>query len=176
MTLLVRSPAASSGVVSQVRQAIHQIDPALALSDIRSMDAIVSASVSTQRLTAMLVAVFAALAMLMATLGIFGVLAQSVAQETRALAIRVALGARSAQLVRSVVGRGALLTGIGVIVGLAGMFAVTGVLSTLLFGVSSSDPLVMAGVVALFVLAASLACAIPAFRATRADPISALRQ
>lgn len=175
MTLVVRSSGAPSGVVSRVREVMRRTDAGVALSDIASMEAIVSASVAGQRVTATLIAAFAALALLMAALGIFGVLAQSVAQDARGLAIRVALGARPAWLVRAVTARGLALTAAGVAVGLAATIGTTGLLSNLLFGVSRTDPVVLGGVVVLFLVVATLACALPALRATRADPVRALR-
>jgi predicted permease len=175
MTLVVRSTAEPEDAVRLVAAAVREIDRTIPVSQVRTLDEVLNESVAGQQFTALLIGMFAGLAVLMAIVGILGILAQSVIQESRAIAVRMALGARPGQIVSRVFRRGMRLTLGGLAIGLLATLATTRVLTTLLYGVTPTDPLVIGLVVALFLLTAALACMLPAVRAARANPIRALR-
>jgi putative ABC transport system permease protein len=139
------------------------------------MDQIVSESVASRRLSMSLLAGFAVVALLLASMGLYGTLSYSVAQRTQEIGIRSAMGAQPRDIFKLVVGHGMRLTLAGIGFGLAGSFALTKLLATFLFGVSATDPLTYAGVAVLLLGIALLACYIPARRASKVDPIVALR-
>jgi len=139
------------------------------------MNELVNDSVSTRHATLVLLELFSALALVLATIGIYGVIAYSVALRTHEIGIRMAIGARRSDVLRMVLGQGARLSLLGVAIGLAAAFALTRLLSSLLFEVNANDPVTFAGVAGILVLVAMVACAIPAIRATRVDPLIALR-
>jgi putative ABC transport system permease protein len=174
-TLLVRSKGDVSSLVAAVRSKIAEIDPTLPVTGILSMDEVVAASVAQPRLIMQFVGVFAGFALLLAALGIYGVMAYSVTQRKQEMGIRVALGATRADIFRLIVGHGMLLTAGGVIVGILASMALTRLLSSLLFNVRAMDAGVFGAAALTLALAALLACLLPARRATRVDPIVALR-
>ena len=135
----------------------------------------VNSSVATPRYRTTLLALFAALAMILAATGIYGVMSYSVAQRTHEIGVRMAVGARQRDVLKLVVRQGMLLALIGVVVGLAGAFALTRVMSSLLFGVTAKDPLTFGAVAGLLSAVAFIACFVPARRATKVDPLVALR-
>lgn len=173
--LIVRTAGDPTSVVAAVRQAIWSVDPAQPISNVRTMDEILSEEVAQRRIGMTLLAAFAALALLLASLGIYGVLAYAVTQRTQEIGIRMALGADRLSVLRLVMGDGARLAGTGIAVGLGLSFALTRLMSGLLFGVSASDPRTLAGVTLLLIVVALLACYLPARRATKVDPMIALR-
>ena len=140
------------------------------------MDDVVANSLGTRRVSMQLFAVFAIAALLLAALGIYGVMAYSVTQRTHEIGLRMALGAQRSDVLSLVIRQGMTLTGIGVIVGLAGAFALTRVIGNLLYGVTATDPATFVAIPLLLLFVALLACYLPARRAARLDPIRALAQ
>ena len=175
MTLAVRTAGAPTGVVNAVTALVHEQDPDLAVADVRTMDDVVAASVTEQRLTMVLLAVFAIAALLLASIGIYGVIAYSVTQRTQEIGIRMALGAQRGDLVRMVVGQAMILTLAGIAAGGAGAFLLTRLMTKLLFNVKPGDPLTFVAVSLILAAVAALASYLPGLRATRVDPVVALR-
>jgi putative ABC transport system permease protein len=174
-TLVVRSSGDPQPLVAAVRAAVARQDPNLATGAVQSMNAVVSASLAQPRLTAQLVGSFALLALALASVGIYGVMAYTVTQRTQEMQIRLALGARPRDIFGLVLGQGARLVGLGIGLGLLASFAVNRLLASLLFATSASDPATYAAVALLLLAVAAAACCIPARRATRIDAVLALR-
>jgi putative ABC transport system permease protein len=173
--ITVRTTTAPLNLSSAVKQEINAIDPSLPLSQIRSMEEIVARSVAPQRFNMLLIGLFAGLGIVLAAIGIYGVMSYSVAQRTPEIGIRLALGAQQSDIIRMIVQQGLAMALIGVVIGLIAAFALTRLMANLLFGVSATDPLTFV-VVALFLGGIALvACLIPARRATKVDPMIALR-
>jgi putative ABC transport system permease protein len=175
MTLVVRSTREAHSLVSAMRAKIGEVDPMLPVSGILSMEDVVSTSIAQPRLIMQFVGVFAGLALLLSAIGIYGVMAYSVTQRKQELGIRVALGAEPRDILRLVVGQGMRLALVGMVAGVLTSLLLTRVLSSLLFGVHAIDPLAFVGAAVALVIAAFMACYLPARRATRADPIVVLR-
>jgi putative ABC transport system permease protein len=146
------------------------------MSSINTMDKLVEQSVGQRKLSMILLGVFSAIALLLASLGIYGVMSYSVTQRTRELGIRMALGAARSQVLALVVGQGMALALVGVAIGLVAAFAVTRFLSSQLYGVGATDVPTFVGVSGLLIGIALIACLLPAMRATRVDPVTALRE
>ena len=176
MTLIVRSASDPAQLVRAARAAVSAIDPALAVYDDTTMTALLARSVASPRFYAALFAVFALVALVLAAIGVYGVIAYLVAQRTKEIGIRMALGARRADILWLVVGRGLALALGGVTAGLAGSLATSRALAGLLFGVGPFDVATYAAAALLLVGVAVLACALPARRALGADPLVALRE
>jgi putative ABC transport system permease protein len=174
-TLIVNSRGDSQALVSGVRTKIAEIDPNLPVTNIASMDSIVAASVAQPRVLSQFVGVFAGFALLLAAIGIYGVMAYSVAARTQEMGIRMSLGAEPRDIVRLVVGQGMRLAFLGVAIGIAASLVLTRLISTLLFGVSTTDPVEFSLAATVIVTTALIACYLPARRATRVDPIVVLR-
>ncbi len=176
MTLVARTTGAPANLTAAIRNAVLQIDKEQPIADVRTLDRILSTSIAQQRFSMLLLGVFAAVAMLLAAVGIYGVLSYSVTQRIHEIGIRMALGAGRHDVLRLLIGHGMLLTLIGVAAGLAAAFALTRLMSTLLFDVSATDPITFGLIALLLVTVALLACWIPARRATKVDPLVALRR
>jgi putative ABC transport system permease protein len=175
LATVVRTTAAPQSAAGSLRQALARLDPEQAAGEIRTLDEYVARSIATPRFTALLVGSFAALALLLAGFGLYGVMAYSVAQRRREIGIRMALGARAADVRSLVVGQALRMGAAGLAIGLAGAVLVARVLDSLLFGVTAGDPLTFAGVSAALLAVLLIAAYLPARRATRVDPIVALR-
>jgi putative ABC transport system permease protein len=173
--VVIRSSGDPLALTASVREAVREVDRDLPIANIRSMDQIMSSMSGDARFRTLLLGVFAAVALLLAAIGIYGVISYSVAQRAREIGIRIAIGAQNRDVLRLVVGQGMKLALIGVGVGIAGALAFTRVLSGLLFNVSATDPLTFVGVSTLLALVALLACYVPARRAMNVDPMVALR-
>jgi putative ABC transport system permease protein len=175
MTLLVRTTSDPRAVVSSLRQAVWSIDPNQPISKVNTLQQIVSASIAQPRLNMLLMLVFGGLALLLSAVGIYGLLSYAVTQRTQELGIRMALGANVTDVLKLVLKQGMLLALIGEAIGLAGAFALTRLMRGLLFGVTPTDTSIFAGVVVVLTFTALLACYLPARRATKVDPLVALR-
>ena len=162
-------------VVGQVRSAIRSVDQQVAITDIRRMTDVMALSNGRARFYLLLLSAFAGVALILAVAGIYGVLSYAVAQRTREFGIRSALGATSLDTLGLVTGEGLRLIGVGVAIGLAGSAAVTRLLSAMLYGVSPLDRATWAATTITLVTVGVLAALIPALRATRADPLLAIR-
>ena len=173
--IVIRANTDPTTLAAAVTTEIHRADPNLPITRVLTMDNLLSETVSPRKFSTVLLIVFAVVALLLAAVGIYGVMSRLVAARTNELGIRMALGAAPLGILRLILARGAKLAAAGVVLGLVGAFAVTRFLSSLLFGVTAFDPLTFVAVSALLVLVALLACYIPARRATRVDPIVALR-
>jgi putative ABC transport system permease protein len=175
MDVLVRSRLDPSAMTAAIRSEVAAIDKDQPIFAIATMQELISASVSGRRFTLILLGLFSGLALVLAAIGIYGVISYSVAQRTRDIGIRMALGASQTQVLRDVLGLGLRLTGLGLLLGLLSAFLATRVLSSLLYGVASTDALTFTAVSVVLTVVALLASYLPARRATRVDPIVALR-
>jgi putative ABC transport system permease protein len=175
MDIVVRTEMDPGAAVSAVRLKLHELDPELPMSNIRTMDEWISNNAAQPRLNTLLLGIFAFVALLIAAIGIFGVLTYSVNRRTREIGVRMALGAQQTNVLRLVVREGVLVALAGIAAGLAGAFALSRALATLLFGVNPRDPATFAAVAGVLVIVALVSCYLPARRATRVDPIVALR-
>ena len=175
MTLVVRTTGDPQSLAAAVQREVRMVDKDQPVFGIKTMEEVVAESVSSRRLTMLLLATFASLAVLLAAIGIYGVMSYTVAQRTHEIGIRMALGAQAGDVLRLIVGQGMILTAIGITVGLAASLALTRVLSSLLYGVSATDPLTFIAVSLLLAAVAFLAGYLPARKATRVDPMVALR-
>jgi len=174
-TLLVRAPGDSRALVAAVRAKIAEVDPTLPITGIASMEEVIGASVAQPRLIAQFVGVFAAFALLLAAIGIYGVMAYSVSSRLQEMGIRMSLGAAPGDIVKMVVGQGMRLALLGIVIGVTASLELTRLIASLLFGVHATDPLAFTAASAALLGSALLACYLPARRATRVDPIAVLR-
>jgi putative ABC transport system permease protein len=175
MTLVVRAQGNPAALTSPVRNTIRQADPNLPVADVRTMDDVVGGAMSTPRFTSILLSIFAALALTLSAVGIYGVLSYVVSRRTREIGIRVAIGAGRPQVLKMVLGSGVSLALTGIAAGLALAFGVTRLLRGLLHGVTAADPATFAAVAVLLTAVAALASGVPAWRASRVDPVIALK-
>jgi putative ABC transport system permease protein len=162
-------------MASAVRREILKLDPEQPISSLRTMESVLSESLMLRRVSMLMLMVFAALALTLATVGIYGLTAYAVSRRTHEIGLRVALGASHGQILRLVVVRGLATSLIGAAIGLAAAFQLTRALSAVLYGVTATDPLVFAGVPLLLVAVSAVASYLPARKAMRIDPLIALR-
>jgi putative ABC transport system permease protein len=175
MFLAVSSPGDAAQLTAALRRDIQSIDPGVTLAQVGTMEQALALSVSQPRFNTMLLALFAGIALLLASVGIYGLIAYSVVQRTHEIGVRMALGAARADVVRMVVRQGASLAAIGIVLGLGGAFALTRLLKTMLFGIGVTDSLTFAAAPLGMMLVVLLATFVPALRATRISPVAALR-
>jgi predicted permease len=172
---VARTTGTAPDLAASIRQAAEKVVSSAALYDVRPMEEIVSRSISTQRLSMLLLSVFSALALILSAVGIYGVISYLTSQRTHEIGVRVALGASRLDVLRLVLGEGMRITLVGVAIGVAAAFGLTRLITTLIYGVGASDPLTFAAVAILLSGVALFACYIPARRAMRVDPMVALR-
>jgi putative ABC transport system permease protein len=175
MTLVIRTDGDPAAIAPAVRAQMHELEPTQPLANVRTMEQVMADTVGRARFNTLLLGLFAGLATLLAGVGIFGVMNYSVTVRTREIGIRVALGAQQGKVLLLILRQGLLLTLIGIGIGLAGALALTRVMAGLLFGVEATDPMTFAAIVALLTVVAAFACYLPARRATKVDPVIALR-
>jgi ABC-type antimicrobial peptide transport system permease subunit len=173
--MIVRSGEAGSGLLDSIRHASQQISNEIVIFGPQSMDFIIASSLARRRFSMILLVVFAALALLLASVGIYGVISYVVGQRTHEIGIRMALGANPLDILRLVLRGAGRLAGIGVAVGLVAALGLTRLMADLLYGVTPNDPLTFAAVPAILISVALLASYLPARRATKVDPVVALR-
>lgn len=173
--LVARTAAKPLGLVEAIRQAADAADPSAVVYGVRPMEDVVANSIATQRLAMMLLSVFSALALFLSAIGIYGVISYLAGQRTHEIGVRIALGASARDVLRLVLGEGLRITLIGVGIGLAAAVGLTRLITKVIYGVGATDPITFASVAVILTLVALLACYIPARRATRVDPIIALR-
>jgi putative ABC transport system permease protein len=175
MTAVIKSSVEPAGLTAAVRSQVAALDPTQPIYNVRTMEQIRDESVATEKLNLTLLILFASVALVLALVGIYGVMSYAVTQRTHEIGIRVALGARGVDVLRLVVGHGMLLAGVGVAVGLVMAYGLTRLMSALLFSVKPTDLPTFTAVTALLVVVALVACWIPARRAAKVDPMVALR-
>ncbi len=175
ITLIVRSSVNPESLVNVVKQQVHALDPEIPLTAIKTLDAYRQEALALPRFNTFLIGVFAFLALVLTLVGLYGVMSYSVTQRTQEIGIRMALGAQMKDVLQMIIGQGMKLVAVGVLLGWAGAFAVTRLLRSWLYEVSPGDPLTFAGVALLLAVVALLACWVPARRATKVDPMIALR-
>jgi putative ABC transport system permease protein len=175
MAIAVRSTSDPTTLTSAVRRAILEVDKDQPIYDIKTMVQRFSEGVAPRRLSMALFSFFAGIALVLAALGVYGVMSYSVNQRTHEFGIRMALGAQTNNVLKLVLGQGIILAVAGILIGVIAAFAATRLMSGLLYGVSATDPLTFIAVSLVLMIIALLACYIPARRATKADPMTALR-
>jgi len=173
--LVVRARGDFAGAVPTIRSEVRQVDPNIPVYQVHPMTELIGSTLSNQKLTNLLLTSFSVLALLLAAVGIYGTMSVYVASRTNEFGIRLALGAQPSNLIRSVLREGLMLTLSGVVVGIAGAFLLTRTITSLLFEVSPTDPIVFTGIPLLLFVVAMASCFAPALRASRIDPIEALR-
>jgi putative ABC transport system permease protein len=173
--IVVRTGADPARLSSAVEATVHQLDKDLPLFAVRTMDQMLNESMARQRMAALILAVFAAIALTLASIGLYGVVSHGVTERTHEIGIRMALGANQRHVLGLVVRQGLSMAAAGIAIGLAGAIVLSKTVQALLFGVTATDPLTFATVVAVLLSVATVACYVPAWRATRVDPTQALR-
>jgi len=175
MRLMVRSALDNNDIAAAVRREVRAVDPAQPIYAVQTMNLVIENTVRDKSLNTTLLSVFAGVSLLLAVIGVYGVMSYTVAQHTREIGIRMALGARPGSIMKLIMGRGAMLVSIGVVVGVLASFGLTRFIENMLFGVTPTDPLTFLMIITILGLVAFLACLIPAQRAMRVNPIVVLR-
>jgi putative ABC transport system permease protein len=175
MSIAARTQGDSASTAQALKQEIWKVDSQLPVTKVETMSNVAASSFAARRFNMSLLSVFAGLALVLAAIGIYGVMSNAVTQRTQEIGIRLALGARTIDVLKLIIRNGLTLVLIGVAIGLAGAFALTRLMTTLLFGVTPTDGLTIGIVSAVLIFVALLACFIPARRATKVDPLVALR-
>jgi putative ABC transport system permease protein len=175
MQVAIRTQVEPASIMPDVRERVHSVDPGLPLSKVATLNDLVDNSMTQTRFSMIVLALFGLLALLLASIGMFGVISYSVTQRTREIGVRMAIGAQKWDIFKMILGLGARLAAVGVLIGLVAAAALTRLMASFLYGVQAIDPLTFAAVSLLCVAVAFCACYVPAYRATRIDPTSALQ-
>jgi ABC-type antimicrobial peptide transport system permease subunit len=174
--LLLRTAGNPTSLITAVRKLVADIDPTLPVTRIEPLNDAISRIYAPQRIASYVVGLFSGAALFLSAVGLYGVLAYAVAQRTREIGIRIAVGAQSTNILQLVIRQGVQLAGIGLVIGIAAALAVARLMSSMLYGVSANDPLSLTIAILVLSIATVLASLLPALRATRIDPIDALRE
>jgi putative ABC transport system permease protein len=174
-TIVLHGTRDLDAILADARQVVRELDPDLALSQVKTLDTIVAESVAQPRFYMVLLVAFAAVALALSGIGIYGVIAYLVGQRSREIGIRIALGASQGRVMRMVVREGTVMTAAGIGLGLLGALALTQLMGALLFGVAPTDPLTYTAVTLVLAAVALAACCLPALRAARVDPAQTMR-
>jgi putative ABC transport system permease protein len=175
-TLVLHTENNPSLLIEPLRKVVADLDPNLTVSNIGRLEEVVARSFAIRQLTSTVVSAFSGVALLLAAIGLYGVLSYSVSQKKREIGVRIALGAQSIAILQLVIRQGLRIVGIGLLTGLAVALALSGLVAGILYGVSATDPLSIAASAVVLVITGLIACFLPAFRASRIDPITALRE
>jgi ABC-type antimicrobial peptide transport system permease subunit len=175
MYVVLRSMSDAASLTGNVREAIGKLDPDLPIAKVTTLTTLVDNSLAQPRFSMLLLAAFGGIALLLACIGMYGVISYSVVQRTQEIGIRLAVGAQPGQVLGMIFREGARLAGLGIVIGLLAALGVTRIMASFLYGVQATDPVTFAGVIVLLASVAFLACYFPARRATRVDPMIALR-
>jgi len=175
MVGVVKTTGEPRSLISAVTKDVAAMDPDLPLFGVKSMDEYLSASVTAPRFNTTLLTIFASVALVLTIVGLYGVMSYSVAQRRNEIGIRLALGAQSRDVLLMIVKQGSTLIVLGLVIGLFGAYALTRLIASMLFGVTAKDPITFGAVAVLLAIVALLACYVPAWRATKVDPMEALR-
>jgi putative ABC transport system permease protein len=173
--LLVRTSSTPEAMLPAIRGAIARLDADQPVYAIRSLEGAVAESVSQRRMAMLLITIFAGVALVLASVGVYGIMSYMVSERTHEIGIRMSLGARGADVLRMVVRESVMLAALGLVLGLVGAVALSGLLTSLMFGVSPTDPATLIGVTVLLLAVAALATVVPAWRASRVSPMEAMR-
>jgi putative ABC transport system permease protein len=173
---VVHTAGDPTAIIPTLRAQLAELDPGLPISRVQTLDELVTDSVATRRFNMFLLAIFAGVALILALAGIYGVQSYSVTRRTSEIGVRVAMGATPDRIIKQIVRQGMVPAVFGIVVGLIGAFVLSRLMSSLLFGIAASDVVTYAGVAILLTAAALLSCYVPALRALRIDPVSALRE
>ena len=175
MRLLVRSTIDEGSIAAAIRREVQEVDPAQPIYAVQTMTLVIENTVREKSVNTTLLTVFAGVSLLLALIGVYGVMSYTVAQHTREIGIRMALGAQPRAILKLIVGRGLVLVSVGAVIGVLASFGLTRFIENMLFGVTPTDPLTFVTIVLLLGLVALLACLVPALRAMRVNPIVVLR-
>jgi putative ABC transport system permease protein len=175
MTVIVKATGDPNQLIASAREQVKQLDPDQPIYNIKTMDEIRSESVAGERLNLTLFSIFAGIALVLAVVGIYGVMSYTVTQRTHEIGIRMAIGAQQRDVFKMVLGQGMMLALIGIAIGLVGAFALTRLMASMLFGVTATDPATFAAIAVLLTAVALMACYLPGRRATKVDPVISLR-